>query len=463
MIEDVRIPEISENVKSGKIVNVLVQVGDMIEVDDVLVEFETEKALVEIPSTVKGKIAEILAEVGLEMQVGDVIARVNTEAGASVEGQQEAGDDKQTAEPAQAAAKETTAEAPETEKPDQEEGARPQKEKAAAPQEEKPQVTPEPSKPEAKMRDRPADRGPAPASPSVRRFARELGVDIYEVKAGGPGGRITEADVKAHVKRGERPAGKAPVKEAAAAEGLQEPPLPDFSRWGDIETVELEAVRRITAANMSTAWRTVPHVTQFDQADITGLQEFIKMNVEKVARKGGKLTVTAVLAKVCAAALKKFARFNASIDTANEQLIFKNYIHIGIAADTPRGLLVPVVRNADQKSISTLAAEISDLAERARNKKLKPDEMEGGTFTISNQGGIGGGGFTPIVFWPQAAILGVSRASVVPRYIDGEFKPRSMLPLALSFDHRIIDGADAARFLRWVCESLEQPFTMILE
>ncbi len=222
-------------------------------------------------------------------------------------------------------------------------------------------------------------------------------------------------------------------------------------------------MRRITAANMSTAWRTVPHVTQFDQADITGLQEFIKKNAEKVARSGGKLTVTAVLAKVCAEALKKFARFNSSIDTANEQLIFKKYVHIGIAADTPRGLLVPVVRNADQKSISRLAAEIADLAERARNKKLKPDEMEGGTFTISNQGGIGGVNFTPIVFWPQAAILGVSRASVAPKFIDGEFRPRSMLPLALSFDHRINDGADAARFLRWVCECLEQPFTMVLE
>jgi pyruvate dehydrogenase E2 component (dihydrolipoamide acetyltransferase) len=174
------------------------------------------------------------------------------------------------------------------------------------------------------------------------------------------------------------------------------------------------------------------------------------------------LTVTAILAKVCAAALKKHDRFNASIDTVNQRLIIKKFIHMGIAVDTPRGLLVPVVRNADEKSISQLAAEISDLAERARSKKLKPDEMEGGTFTISNQGGIGGVGFTPIVFWPQAAILGVSRASVEPRYVDGEFKPRSMLPLSLSFDHRIIDGADAARFLRWIGETLEQPFTMHL-
>jgi pyruvate dehydrogenase E2 component (dihydrolipoamide acetyltransferase) len=290
----------------------------------------------------------------------------------------------------------------------------------------------------------------------VRRFARELGVDLYDVKASGPGGRITEADVKAHVKKSERP-------DHMASPGTAEPQLPDFSRWGEVEAVELDSVRRITAANMSTAWRNVPQVTQFDQADITGLQDFIDKNAARVAQNGGKLTVTAILVKVCAAALKKFGRFNASIDPANQRLILKKYVHIGIAADTPRGLLVPVVRDADRKSISRLAAEITDLAERARNKKLKPDEREGGTFTLSNQGGIGGTNFTPIVFWPQAAILGVSRSSIAPRYIDGELKPRNLLPLSLSFDHRIIDGADAARFLRWVCESLEHPFTMVLE
>jgi pyruvate dehydrogenase E2 component (dihydrolipoamide acetyltransferase) len=459
MIVDVRIPEISENVKSGKIVSVLVQVDDLIEVDDVLVEFETEKALVEIPSTVKGKVTEMLAKVGDEMRVGDVIARVDTESQASDKGEQK-GEPAETAE--EEAALEEPAEAPQAQKPAEERAESRPKEKAPVEEPEKPQVAPEPSEEEGKDVDRPAAGGPAPASPSVRRFARELGIDIHAVNASGPGGRITEADVKAYIKKGERPERKATVQDTAAA-GYREPSLPDFSRWGDIETVALEAVRRITAANMSTAWRTVPHVTQFDQADITGLQEFIKKNAEKVSRSGGRLTVTAVIAKVCAEALKKFARFNSSIDTTNEQLIFKKYVHIGIAADTPRGLLVPVVRNADQKSISQLAAEIADLADRARNKKLKPDEMEGGTFTISNQGGIGGVNFTPIVFWPQAAILGVSRASVAPKYIDGEFKPHSMLPLALSFDHRIIDGADAARFLRWLCECLEHPFTMVLD
>ena len=463
MIEEVKIPEISENVESGTIVGVLVEVGDMIDIDDVLVEFETEKALVEIPSTVKGKITELLAKKGDEMSVGDVIARVDTETRS---------DDKDTAESEPAADEDPKKEAEEEEEtpkaPSRDEASEKVKtdldeeEKDAPQKPEEPADAPEPAVTQKKTEDRPAGRGPAPATPSVRRFARELGVDIYDVKASGPGGRITEDDVKAHIKKGERPDKMAPSR-TAATEMTAEPELPDFSRWGDVETVELDGVRRITAANMSIAWRTVPHVTQFDQADITGLQEFIKKNAEKVAQTGGKLTVTAILVKVCAAALKKFGRFNASIDPANQRLILKKYVHIGIAADTPRGLLVPVVRNADRKSISRLAAEITDLADRARNKKLKPDEMEGGTFTLSNQGGIGGVGFTPIVFWPQAAILGVSRASIMPRYIDGEFKPRSLLPLSLSFDHRIIDGADAARFLRWVCESLEHPFTMVLE
>ena len=463
MIEEVKIPEISENVESGTIVRVLVEVGDMIDIDDLLVEFETEKALVDIPSTVKGKITELLAKEGDEMKVGDVIARVDTEARA---------EDKDTAESEPTAdepsKKEEEAEpeipaAPrQAEAPEKVQAEVDEKEKDAAQAPDKPAVAPEPPITQQKIGDRPADRGPAPATPSVRRLARELGVNIHDVEASGHGGRITEDDVKAHVKKRERPDMTASPR-VAPAEITGEPKLPDFSRWGEVETVELDSVRRITAANMSTAWRNVPQVTQFDQADISGLQEFIDKNAEKVAQNGGKLTVTAILVKVCATALKKFARFNASIDPANQRLILKKYVHIGIAADTARGLLVPVVRNADQKSISRLAAEITDLADRARSKKLKPDEMEGGTFTLSNQGGIGGVAFTPIVFWPQAAILGVSRASIMPRYIDGEFKPRRLLPLSLSFDHRIIDGADAARFLRWVCESLEHPFTMVLE
>ncbi len=241
---------------------------------------------------------------------------------------------------------------------------------------------------------------------------------------------------------------------------MRQPELPDFSRWGEIETRELTGVRRLTAEKITASWQAVVHVTQFDRVDITAALEFMRRNAERVASRGGKLTLTAVLFKVCAAALRKFSQFNTSIDPRNNRMILKKYVHIGLAVDTPRGLLVPVVRNADRKSILELAVEIGDLAGRARSKKIMPDEMDGGTFTISNQGGIGGTNFTPVVFWPQAAILGVSQASTEPKYIDGELRPRQVLPLALSYDHRIADGAAAARFLRWICESIEQPLTM---
>lgn len=441
MIEEVRIPEISENVTAGKVVKVLVKEGDQVEVDDILIEFETEKALVEIPSTVKGKIVEMLAREGREMNVGDVIAKVETEDKA-------VSSEEKPSEPAKAGAdKDDQKEAPagkEEEAPAEKEEEAPAETKKAAPPEKAEKAPPQPGKP------------PAAAAPSVRRFARELGVDIQLVKGTGPGGRITPEDIKAAVRKGRQ----APV-EAGAADGA--PPLPDFSRWGEVEETELTGVRRLTARSTTVAWRTVPHVTQFDRADITHVEAFVKKNAPKMQKKGVRLTLTAVLMKVCARALLRFPRFNASIDTAGDRLIFKKHVHIGMAVDTERGLLVPVVRHADRKGIDRLAADIADMAERARNKKIKPDEMEGGTFTISNQGGIGGTQFTPIVMWPQAAILGVSRTTIEPVFIDGAFTPRSMLPLALSYDHRINDGADAVRFLRWVCESLEQPLTMHLE
>jgi pyruvate dehydrogenase E2 component (dihydrolipoamide acetyltransferase) len=296
----------------------------------------------------------------------------------------------------------------------------------------------------------------------VRRFARELGVDIHAVKAAGPGERITEADVKAYVKKELSAESKPGVAEHSLAPA-ERPALPDFSRWGEVETRELTSVRRLTAGSVAVSWQTVVHVTQFERVDITAAMDFMGRNADKVADQGGKLTITAVLMKICAAALTRFPAFNASIDPENNQLILKKYVHIGLAVDTPRGLLVPVVRNVDRKTILELAVDIVDLARRARNKKIKPDEMEGGTFTISNQGGIGGTDFTPVVFWPQAAILGVSRATTEPQYVDGELRPRTVLPLALSYDHRIADGADAARFVRWIRDSIEHPLTAHLD
>jgi len=280
MIEEVKIPEISENVESGTVVSVLVKVGDMIDIDDVLIEFETEKSLVDIPSTVAGKITELLAKEGEEMRVGDVIARVDTAAESAAAAPEAAEDEHAAADPQEAAAEEAPAEAPQAEVSEDDKEAGLQK----TPQQ--PPASPAPTETETKVEQRPGAGGPAPASPSVRRFARELGVDIYDVQASGPGGRITEPDVKAHIKadgRPQKPAGTA----AVAAERVETPQLPDFSRWGDIETEDLDTVRRITADNMATAWRTVPQVTQFDQADVTGLQDFIQKNADRVARHGG--------------------------------------------------------------------------------------------------------------------------------------------------------------------------------
>lgn len=436
MIQAIKVPEIGENVESGIVVAVHIKVGDTVAVDDTVIELETDKALVEIPSPFNGRITEVLAKAGAQMNVGEVIARVETD------GQATTDEDKE---------EDATAPVAETGDPASE----PKENATSASLEPLPtDVKPSPAKIETTP-----DRPPAPAAPSIRRLARELGVDIYDVGGSGPGGRITEADIKTHVRH--RQPGTSGISGPPPIPGT--PALPDFSRWGEIDIEEMDTVRRLTAQSTTVSWTTIPHVTQFDETDITGVMAFIGKNAAKVEKAGAKLTVTAIITRVCAEALKRFPRFNASIDIAANRIIFKQYVHIGIAADTPRGLLVPVIRDADHKSIVDLAKAIGDLAQRARSKKVKPDELEGGTFSISNQGGIGGVGFTPIVLWPQVAILGVSRSAVKPVYVQDCFEPRTILPLSLSYDHRIIDGADAARFLRWICDGLEQPMTLFLD
>jgi pyruvate dehydrogenase E2 component (dihydrolipoamide acetyltransferase) len=253
------------------------------------------------------------------------------------------------------------------------------------------------------------------------------------------------------------------VHAAHAAPHSATEPLPDFTRWGEVERQDMTSIRRRTAERMAHAWATIPHVTQFDKADVSELEKMRKQFGKRVEAAGGKLTVTAILVKIIAHALQKFPQFNASVDMANGQLVYKKYYHIGIAVDTDRGLLVPVIRDADKKNITEIAVELTELGEKARARKATLDDMQGGTFTITNLGGIGGTNFTPIVNSPEVAILGVARTHVEPVYIDGQFQPRSMLPLALSYDHRIIDGADAARFARWVAEAIEQPFLLFME
>jgi pyruvate dehydrogenase E2 component (dihydrolipoamide acetyltransferase) len=426
-VVDVNVPELGENVAGGTVANVLVAVGDSIDKDQSIVELETEKAVLEVPSTAAGVIKEVLIKNGDEVTIGQALIRV--ESG-------EAGQPSSQAE----------------EKP----------EPVAAPvAEEKPASPPEPSPQPAAtpVAAPPAQPGKAAAAaPSVRRFAREIGVNINDVKGTGPGNRISIDDVKAHSKKQheERPA-------VSSGSAIAAVPLPDFSKWGEVELEPMNKVREKTATHLSMAWQTIPHVTQFDKADITELERLRKQHGAKVQDAGGKLTMTSILLKVVASALKVFPQFNASVDMVNKNVVYKKYVNIGIAVDTDRGLLVPVIRDVDKKNLVELSVELSEIAVKARDKKLTLDDMQGGNFTISNLGGIGGTAFTPIINAPEVAILGVSRGSFEPIFVDGEFVPKLMLPLSLSYDHRIIDGADGARFIRWIVEALQEPFTMILE
>jgi pyruvate dehydrogenase E2 component (dihydrolipoamide acetyltransferase) len=300
-----------------------------------------------------------------------------------------------------------------------------------------------------------AAAGPsAPAAPSVRRLARELGVDIHRVPGSGPEGRISLEDVQEYV--------KAALAGGGAGRAAAAVPLPDFTKWGEVERKPMSNIRRKTAEHLSNAWTTIPHVTQFDKADITGIEALRQQFGARAEKAGGKLTVTAVALKIVATALRKFPQFNSSVDVEQNEIVYKQSVHVGVAVDTDRGLLVPVIRDVDRKGIIELAAELATISEKARAGKLSLDEMQGGGFTITNLGGIGGTLFTPIINWPEVAILGISRGSHEPVYNGQLFEPRMMLPLSLSYDHRVIDGADGARFIRWVAEAFEQPFVMAL-
>jgi pyruvate dehydrogenase E2 component (dihydrolipoamide acetyltransferase) len=303
---------------------------------------------------------------------------------------------------------------------------------------------------------------PVAAAPSVRQLARELGIDIDQVPGTGPGGRISADDVKQHARGliGGKPAAPQTAMPPAAREAAR--PLPDFAQWGEVERQPMSKTRRTIADTISYGWNQIPHVTQYDRADITDLENFRKAHAAEVEEAGGRLSVTSILVKLVASALKAFPQFNASLDSASNEIIYKKYYHVAVAVDTDRGLLVPVIRDVDRKGIRQIAAELADLARKARDKQITPEEMQGGCFTVSNLGGLGGTNFSPIIYWPQVAILGVSRSTweAVPR--DGAIQQRYILPLSLSYDHRLIDGADGTRFLRWMVRALEEPLTMML-
>ncbi len=414
-----KMPDLGENIEKGDVVSILVAVGDHIEEDQPVIELETDKAVIEVPSSTSGIVQAIHVKEGESAAVGQLLLTLE---GSVVS-------PPTPVEPAEAA--KATVESPST-------------------------TTPTPVVPTASAPAVSASDQLVPAAPSVRRLAREIGVNIAQVAGNGPGGRISIEDVKAHSKKLHETPVAAPASAAAA--------LPDFSQWGEIERQPMSKIRQITAARLSQAWTTIPMVTQFDKADITDLELWRKQYGKRVENAGGKLTPTAILIKVLGAALKAFPQFNASIDMASNEVIYKKYCNIGIAVDTPHGLLVPVVRGVDEKNIIELAVELSEMAQKTRERKISPADMQGGSMTISNVGVMGGTGFTPIVNPPEVAILGVARSSVEPTYTsDGQLEPRTMMPLSLSYDHRLIDGADGARFLRWVCEALQNPFVVLLE
>ncbi|HZJ10993.1 MAG TPA: 2-oxo acid dehydrogenase subunit E2 [Trueperaceae bacterium] len=460
MATEVTLPDVGEGIESGTVVGVLVKEGDRINKDQPVVELETDKAVVEVPSTVAGVVKQVNVKEGEEAKIGAVLVIIEEGEGEG-EGAGAGEPEPVKAEPEQQAASEKQEEpepaGPEQAKPEtaragaSEVGSQPRQEPAGGRSGARPGAA-------AGQEEREDHDRLVPAAPSVRRLARELGVDIHHVNGSGVLGRISASDV--------RSASSGAGSLVAPAVGqTTSAPLPDFSRYGETERIAMSGVRKATLKAMTRAWGTVPLVTHFDDADITELEK-LRMRYQPLADEvGAKLTPTAILLKVVAVALKRFPDFNASIDVDKLEVVRKLYINVGVAVDTDAGLLVPVVKDADKKGMIELAKELGELAEKARDRKLSLEEMQGGNFSISNLGGIGGVGFTPIVTPPEVAILGVSRARVEPVWNkeSAVFEPRTVMPLALSYDHRLIDGAAAARFLRWVCMALEEPFLVALE
>ncbi|AVR44376.1 dihydrolipoyllysine acetyltransferase [Christiangramia fulva] len=497
MAKEIKIPQIAEGVESATVTEILVSEGDSVEKDQSIITVESDKASVEIPCPEAGTVKSISVSEGDEVKVGDVILKL--EAGDSDEEDSEeeeeksekGKEEKEKKEQKKKSDKDESEEDDSDEDESEEEGKESKSQKGKEKKDKKEDNSEDKSEDEEKSekgkeeknkkdkskkesekddsgseekeskkkKDKDSDEkdseessaAEVPASPGVRRFARELGIDISKVDGTGENGRISKEDVKNFAKEG---SGKAASKSELS--------LPDFSKWGATERKPMSGIRSATAKNVSASWSTIPHVFQFDEADISAIEEHMEKLSEKAEKAGAKITITSILVKIAATALRQFPKFNASLDLENKEMILKKYVNIGLAVDTEKGLLVPVIKNADQKTIIEIASEIGKLAEKARAGKLEPEEMKGGNFTISNLGGIGGTNFTPIIPHPQVAILGVSRAQKKPVYIDGNMEPRDMLPLSLSYDHRLIDGAEGAEFITWISKALEDPYQALL-
>ncbi len=469
------LPALGENVDAGTVVGILVAVGDKVEENQPVLEIETDKANLEVPSGFSGVVTEILVENGATAEVGAPVlmyeegvgegAAAGEAVAAEADGQAKdeapaAGapaevseaKDEQPADRTDAGGDTDSAPQAPPEKRLPEPSAPPAVDAGSSEKTAAPPPTPAPVVPAA------TSGAPVPAAPSVRRFAREIGLDIAQVPGRGPGGRISVEDVKAHSRQLSAGQGAAvgPRPSAPAS-------LPDFAKWGPVETEPMSNLRRAAAEHLSAAWTNIPHVTYADKADVTDMEALRKQFGPAAEAAGGKLTMTAIALKIVAAALKRFPLFNASVDMAGQEIIHKKYYHVGVAVDTDRGLVVPVIRDVDRKNMVELSVELSEVAARARDRKLSPDDMQGNTFTISNLGGFGGTFFAPIINAPDAAILGLARSRMEQVYVDGAFQPRLMLPLMISYDHRLIDGADGARFMQWLVQAFEEPFLLSLE
>jgi len=441
-----KLPDLGEGIHEGEVITVLVSVGDEVKEGDPILEVETDKAAVEIPSPYTGTVLEIMVQPGQVVNVGDVLLTFS--------------DGDKAAEKIETQTASIEADKPTETSP------------ATAPAEAE---VPPAAAPVVTVNEAPADRkGPVPASPATRRLARELGVDLHRVTATGPGGLVTAEDVRTFAASGgER--GLVEIEETVVAVPLEGagtaaavPPLPDFSKWGPVKRMPLRSIRRATARQMTLAWSQIPHVSSQDEIDVTRLEAARRRNKSEVEAAGGRLTLTVFAVKAVAAALQRFPQFNVSVDPTKGEIIRKSYYHIGVAADTGEGLVVPVVRDVDRKSILELAVEINDLVQRTRLRKSSLEELRGSTFTITNIGAAGGRGhFAPIINYPEAAILGMGRARLKPvvkpkqggRY---EIVPRMIMPVVLAFDHRVLDGVEGAKFLEFFRTTLEDPGKFLL-
>ena len=421
-----KLPDLGEGVHEGEVLAVHVSVGQEVKEGDIILEVETDKAAVEIPSPFSGTVAEILVKPGDTVKVGDVMMTFGN-------GEK--------------------AEAVEVEK--------------------RPDLPPEAL--EAQKAASPpvtgTQKGPVPASPATRRLARELGVDLHQVTPTGSGGLVTADDVRAFAASGkdvaEAPAAGKVVPAEAPAVSMPSPELPDFAKWGPVERVPFRSLRRATAKQMVIAWSQIPHVASQDQVDITKLEAFRQKHKAEIQAEGGRLTMTVFALKAVATALKTYPQFNATLDVEAGEIIIKKYFHIGVAVNTDSGLIVPVIRDVDRKSIKELSIELNDLVEQTRSRKISLDDLQGGSFTITNAGAMGGGYFAPIINFPEVAILGMGQGRMQPAVIDNgsgkhEIVPRLIMPIVLCIDHRVLDGADAIKFLKLVIDALEDPDELLI-